>query len=353
MTSASALRVVGRFLVLLCSSVAAFMVAEGLARVFFPGWAPRTAALSMFWQYDPRYGWSHLPRTHGHFTAEEGRETSVAINAKGFRGPDREYSRNDSSRRVIVLGDSMAFGFGVDYDDTFGKQLERLMPGLEVINLGVSGYSTDQELLLYRDEGYKYQADLVLVVVAANDLASNARTLEYLIYGKPAFIVRGEDLLLINQPVGRVSWVRRHAVQVAWRSYVLTEVQRLIYRLGERRTLAVQSQTRQGSVGKADTTQTFLRSTTWQLTTRLLREFKRDATRHGSRLLVVFVDGVHLSKEAENYLREFDVDSIVLDEYLDIRDTAFHLADGIHWNPAGHDVVARVLSRKLTAEYLK
>ena len=42
-----------------------------------------------------------------------------------------------------------------------------------MINAGVSGYSTDQELLWYRNEGIKYETDLVILVIAGNDVGDN------------------------------------------------------------------------------------------------------------------------------------------------------------------------------------
>lgn len=335
-----------RILVFICSGILALLVGEGLARVFFPAWAPRTMALSTFWRYDPRYGWSHIPGAHGVFTADDGKATSVIINTKGFRGPESDYARAGIGRRILLLGDSMAWGFGVDYDETFGALVERMVPDTQVINLAVSGYSTDQELLVYRDEGYKYRPDLVVIVVAANDPASNARTLEYLIYGKPAFVARGDDLELVNQPVARVSWLRRGVVHLVGRSYMLTELQRYMYQLRERRTLAMQTQASPGR----DDQQTFSRSKTWQITTRLLLELKGETGKRGSRLLVMLSDGVYPAREVAKYLTRSGVDAIVMDDYLNNSDKSLHLSDGIHWSPAGHKVVATVLAEKLNAE---
>ena len=70
------------------------------------------------------------------------------------------FSKPAGTQHIVVLGDSLVWGFGVEEHELFTHVLEeKLRPGARVINLGVSGYSTDQELLLYRDRGRKYDPD--------------------------------------------------------------------------------------------------------------------------------------------------------------------------------------------------
>src|SRR5687767_3923597 len=103
-----------------------------------------------FWQHDPLLGWSHQPGQVGTFSTEQFR-TSIRINANGLRDRDHAYERTSDLMRILVLGDSFAWGYGVDEKQRFSQLLETSM-NVEVINAGVSGYSTDQELLWFRDE---------------------------------------------------------------------------------------------------------------------------------------------------------------------------------------------------------
>ena len=52
-----------------------------------------------------------------------------------------------------MLGDSFTFGEDVGDDETYSHHLEQLLPGTEVINLGVHGYGHDQMLIYLREEG--------------------------------------------------------------------------------------------------------------------------------------------------------------------------------------------------------
>jgi hypothetical protein len=78
--------------------------------------------------------------------------------------------------RVLVMGDSIAFGYAVEEASAFPRvletQLAALAPqaGIEVVNLGVGGYNAWNEVELLRDVGASYQADLVLVQFCINDL---------------------------------------------------------------------------------------------------------------------------------------------------------------------------------------
>lgn len=321
--------------------VGGFM-AEGLTRVFFPQLAPRTAHLTKFWKYDPHYGWSHIPGMSGPFESH-GINTFVTINSKGFRGPEIEHARDQERRRVLVLGDSYVWGYGVNEDEVFTELLRKAMPEVEIVNMGVSGYSTDQELLLYRDEGHKYKADLVVIVVTENDPLGNTLTQQYVVYGKPAFQLRNGELALVNQPVPRTPLWKRAISQFATRSYILTATNRYLYSraISGGAAPVVQKKNGDGDSGK------FPRTQEEEITARLLIELKREiSARPGEgKLLVVFTEDLTGSREMAEYLAPFDISSLDLEEYIDERDESFHLKNDFHWNAEGHKRVAEILAK--------
>jgi lysophospholipase L1-like esterase len=343
-----------RAALLLLSAVAtlvALLAAETAVRVLFPHWVPRTARMTAFWQYDPRYGWSHVPHTSGRF-ASLGFDIHVRINSRGFRGPDVSYTRRPGSRRVVVLGDSHAWGFGVEEDRSFARLLEQQIPDLEVVNLGVSGYSTDQELLLYQDEGRRYDTDVVMLVVAHNDLRGNTRTVESSVYGKPRFLFEGDDLVLDNHPVPPPDRLKQFAFDMSARSYLLTRALRVMDQ--SRRDIDVSAGPEPGSPEARARlrSQPFPWSPAHKILVRLILEFGRrvSAQRPAPRLLVVFADLRNgLGAEAVEYLRPFGITAVTLDSTIDPTDPAWHLPDGLHWTEAGHRRVAEVLAERLRA----
>ena len=74
---------------------------------------------------------------------------------------------------MVVLGDSFTFGLGVDDDSTYCAQLEELVPDLEVLNMGVNGYGTDQQLLHWNMNGRRFSPDLVLIGIYVPDFHRN------------------------------------------------------------------------------------------------------------------------------------------------------------------------------------
>ena len=95
---------------------------------------------------------------------------NTQINSVGLREslePGREKSANE--KRIIVTGDSSIYGWGVRDNETYAVYLERELRSrlagtrLEVINLGVPGYSTEQTLRLLDEVGWAYEPDLVVV----------------------------------------------------------------------------------------------------------------------------------------------------------------------------------------------
>jgi lysophospholipase L1-like esterase len=156
-----------------------------------------------FWKYDPVLGWAHEAGQEGIFETPQFR-TTVRINEHGLRDRGHSYQRQDESERILVLGDSFAWGYGVEESERFSELLEADL-SVEVINAGVSGYSTDQELLWYRNEGIKYQTDLVIVVVAGNDVGDNQQQLVNTIYYKPRFVIKEGQLVATGYPVPQTS----------------------------------------------------------------------------------------------------------------------------------------------------
>ena len=81
--------------------------------------------------------------------------------------------------RVLSLGDSHTQGYEVRQDSTFSAVLERYLDAhsvrAQVLNAGVSGFSTAEELAYLVSEGYKYKPDVVVVGFYANDFEDNLK----------------------------------------------------------------------------------------------------------------------------------------------------------------------------------
>ena len=99
-------------------------------------------------------------------------------NAKRLRGKEYPYVKGDDVYRVLMLGDSYLFGWGVQLEDTVPFILEDMLSKspidpqrqYEVINAAVYGYNTVQELEFYKREASKYNPDEVMLYFIMNDM---------------------------------------------------------------------------------------------------------------------------------------------------------------------------------------
>ena len=165
-----------------------------------------------FYADDLVRGWGLRPGAHG-WSIGEGK-VYVRINSDGMRDREHSVQRDPGTLRIAVLGDSYVEGMNVELDRTFPAVVERELshcPALddrkvEVLNFGVSGYGTAQELLTLREKVWKYHPDLILLAFyTGNDLFNNYRDLNPVEADQyPYFVYEGDSLVLDNS--FRNSW---------------------------------------------------------------------------------------------------------------------------------------------------
>ena len=166
-------------LILILALGASFGAGEVVVRVFFGD------SVSLF----PRY---HTDYRYGDFTLRGIRPNAdfwhksadgsweFITNNRGFRNTtDFEYRKSAGTIRVLSLGDSHTQGYEVRQDATFSAVLERYLTGrglkAEVINAGVSGFSTAEALAFLENEGVRYEPDIVVLGFYANDFEDNLK----------------------------------------------------------------------------------------------------------------------------------------------------------------------------------
>ena len=180
--------------------------AEAIARLWSPDYFVRTRGLHVF---SDTYGW--VPRK-GTRAAVDG--AWVSVNGRGYRGRELPLPRAGDQTRVVVLGDSVAFGLGVSDEETFSSVLDARDNGIEVANLAVQGYGPDQEMLVLAHEGLRYEPDVVVLAFClANDFAD--AMLRVSLYDgrspKPRFRAVGDSLVLddsaLRMPFSRAVYV--------------------------------------------------------------------------------------------------------------------------------------------------
>jgi len=105
------------------------------------------------------------------------RGIAVRVNEFGLRGPAMSIRPAPAVHRVLALGDSATFGEGLAEEDSFPVQLQRELTArsgerYEVLNAGVHGYNTENELAFLRSRGLALQPETVVVGFNLNDYDS-------------------------------------------------------------------------------------------------------------------------------------------------------------------------------------
>lgn len=260
--------------------------------------------------FDPEVGWSYRPFAKERHRSDEF-DVEVDIHSAGYRGP--EWQEPSSRRRLLVLGDSQAFGWGVPWSETMSARLAVALPDWDVCNAAVAGYGTDQQLLTMRRLLPRLRPHVVVSVFCDNDLWESSCDEAYG-RSKPQFLPVREDLALRSAHL-RISWLEEH-------SALFGALQK---KLWERRFAA----------------QVRDLAAEWRMVERLYCAMRNDLS---GRLLFVVSEESRLGMFAA---REPGI------THVDVRDALGRAAeptrfakDG-HWNAAGHAVVAAAVEAAL------
>jgi hypothetical protein len=194
--------------VLFLSCLVCLVVGEILVRLLFPGTLKLHATFpqGVLCKPDPLLGWIGRPNGSGvwSYRHEDMDDMHVSMNSEGFWDTSRQTRKPESVKRLLFLGDSFTIGLGITREERFSDLIkDRLTSGYEVLNMGMWGYSTDQELLLLEEKGLKYDPDVIILSMFLDDLfCSKLFSVNDGVYIKPRFsLAANEDLELHNVPV--------------------------------------------------------------------------------------------------------------------------------------------------------
>lgn len=161
-------------IILLVTLFVCFILFEIFLRIFLP-------QNLNYADFDTKFGAGYKLRSNFHavYTSSE-YVFKVDTNSKGLREDiEYDYEKPEGIKRIIILGDSMGFGYTVNIAESYPKQLEKILgengfKNTEVINAGVPGYSTYKELMYFKNELYRYNPDIVIVsLTVSNDISAN------------------------------------------------------------------------------------------------------------------------------------------------------------------------------------
>lgn len=265
---------------------------------------------SLSYRHDAELGWFPAPNSSS--TVANARTFRVQHNSLGLR--DIELAP-DARPVILFLGDSFVWGVDAEADERFTELLRPRISSHKIVAAGVSGYGTDQEYLLLQRLWPKIEpAVVVLVFCTQNDRQDNSTNIRYEGYQKPYFATAPDgSLVLSGQPVPTS---RLQGIKEAWlvRHLWLARLASAVY-LKLRHPMLVVPDPTERLVGK-------------------LRDFVQA---RGARFLVGLQ---YRDPELMRYLQAERIPFVGFDG------AEFYpgAAEGTHWTPDGHKLVAeRVL----------
>jgi hypothetical protein len=326
-----------------------------------------------YYVIDPELGWALRPGARGVYTTEG--EAEVRINAQGMRD-DRvfERSRKPGVKRIAVLGDSFAEAMQVDVSKTFAALLEK-RTGAEVMNFGVQGYGTAQQLLQWRRVVRGYSPDAtVLLFYTGNDIYNNHRALNPTnADAAPYFVMRNGKMELQPALAAPSAWRELWAGAAEW-IYLVRFVAENYYKYTRRAVKRNLPEDYMDRLIYREPESREMREA-WEVTERLLEKMAAEIP---NLYVVIVSSGIQAHPEAtarEEFLRHFEGQDLC---YVERRLERFCKARGLrvgvladwlrplaeqrkiyfygfagnlgggHWNEAGHREVADYLATWLS-----
>jgi hypothetical protein len=387
----------------------ALMAAGAAVAVLLAEIGLRIAGISYprFWTTDPYCGHAHHPLAEGWYSEEGG--AYVQINSDGSRGPEYTKVKPPSTLRIAVLGDSYTEAIQVPQDETFCAVLEKDLRGcrrlaerkVQVLNFGVAGYGTAQELLTLRHGVWDYSPDIIILAFyTENDLSDNSPVLASQRsddWPRPFFKLRG-GALVVDNSFRESSWYRTRRSwlwglfeRVAAVSRVVQVLRESLVHMGELRweqslrnpgvQPVITEAVMQGSdVYKEPSDPAWQEA--WQVTEQMIIEMHKEVVQRGADFLVVTLSNpIQVYPDAkvrEEFMRMTGVRDLfypdqrlsalgeregfkVLDlaqpfqKYADEHHIFLHgfrntIAGTGHWNVQGHELAGEMIAREVCAE---
>jgi len=301
-------------------------------------------------RYQYRPGFSGLSHGNHH----------VRINALGFRGREYPEVKGAATRRILVLGDSVAFGLYREEDEIFPTRLEHYLNQeegpwtYEVLNGAVSGYNAENELGTLVQMGPQVDADLVILQTCINDIALSNYTSA--IGGGSYFNYRGDYMPEAGLVRSAGEFLEEHSVLAA---EILVNLDRVLKEKGLREDYYYYFQWfyKEVFLGRFETPKV---ERAWEEVLATTAEMNREARRQGARFLcLVFLPsplmkydeppGGYTSRLLELGEREGFPCLVMKPHLLERWGGRSVYMDRVHLNGWGHDLTAKIIRDHLAA----
>jgi len=316
------------------------MLETGL-RLLMKNYVPPGHDSPRIWQYDARYGWAGRPDIDVLF-----RQAAFSIRVQHNHLGQRDSALVETmprKKRMLVLGDSFVWCYGVESADCFVDRLERLHPDWDIINGGIAGTGTDQQYLYLRDKMAELKPDVVLLLVIQNDFQDNTKG-QHNNYFKPYFTLENGQLVPQQQPVPSPTFQQSLSRWITGRSYLYNAGHTLFAILGA----IIKAKSGAASVGY-DPYAGFMFGKSFPLMQSLLNAMVDTTENSGAKFVLThgqMLDNLQLAVKKvadDRHVPYHNLDRA----FKGHTHQEYQIAGDAHWNAFGHELVANDLSQFL------
>jgi hypothetical protein len=174
-----------KILLVIFSTLFSLLIVEVVARIFVH---PNYSKMEYQYQIDELLIYRHKPNFKGEWKTDEFIEVTE-LNSKGYRNPEN----TPNKQKVVFLGDSMVFGHGVNFEQTFAQLVAKEFSGHELINAAVKGYGTDQSFILFQEIIKEEKVSKIYLGIHLNDLYDNFVKRRFNFDGKKLISIPNEE----------------------------------------------------------------------------------------------------------------------------------------------------------------
>ena len=162
-----------------------------------------------FTHFDRELGWSYIPYYSGRHTfGKNPREVPLYFDGIGARVATPQYRADHRVPTLMLVGGSFTMGHGVTYEESLAGQLE-VIPGfpLQVVNLGVQAFGTDQSFLMLKRHLVQFPVRAVVYTFICPHVRRNTKDGRRSRGTKPRFALQSDGTLYLAQrPLLNEDW---------------------------------------------------------------------------------------------------------------------------------------------------
>ncbi len=335
-----------------------------LAEIFVRISVPQDLIVPMPAQADRELIYRLPANTKSYLKGTSVRWFHLETNSLGLRDSEHHFKKEPGTYRILLLGDSMSMAEGVELEETYIKQFDKLVnhrseeKHIETINMAIRGYGNDQEVVLFERIGHKFHPDLVILAFfEGNDFDDNRQGGIFKLDGEkliktiptrensPKLWYYSKQIKIQNFPGYRFFIGHSHLLNLT-RNHFASFLTRKSRSISEKRNEADNENNEKSIISSED----------WMLTTKILERWITDLRQIDSTPLLLSIptyqsvmekksktlkNNLRVNTELGKFAKSKDIHWINLYNTFAhiLKPERLYLKDG-HLSPEGHRIVA-------------